>query len=77
MAPVRTKLNTSPSAHDDTNDLPSRQQTVTIQLPAITPVSSPRKKAGGITQGQKQALIDNLQLEGEHTFFRYTLDHRI
>ncbi|MCJ1263122.1 hypothetical protein MMC22_002992 [Lobaria immixta] len=63
MAPARTKMNTSSSAHDNIEGLPSRQQTVTIQSPARTPPTSPRKKAVGITQGQKQALIDNLQLE--------------
>lgn len=65
MAPVRTKLNMSSAAQDDIDDLPSHQQTVTIQSPSKTPASSPRKKAVGITQGQKQALIDNLQLEGD------------
>lgn len=70
MAPVCVNLNASSSAYDDTNDLPSRQQTVTIQCPARTPASSPRRKAVGITQGQKQALIDNLQLEGENSLFR-------
>ena len=74
MAPARTKMNTSSSAHDNISGLPSRQQTVTIQSPARTPPTSPRKKAVGITQGQKQALIDNLQLEGEHTLFRYSLE---
>lgn len=74
MAPVRTKLNASSLAHDDIDDPPSRHQIVSIQSPARTPASSPRKKAVGITQGQKQALIDNLQLEGEHMFFDYTLE---
>ncbi|MCJ1470816.1 hypothetical protein MMC07_009463 [Pseudocyphellaria aurata] len=55
----------SSEAQAEHYDLPSHQQTVTIQSPSRTPPSSPRKKAVRITQGQKQALIDNLQLEGD------------
>lgn len=76
MAPVHINLNTSSSVHDDINDLPSRQQIVTIQSPARTPSSSPRRKAVGITQGQKQALIDNLQLEGEYISFKCILEKK-
>lgn len=41
-----------------------------------TPTGSPRKKMK-ITQAQKQALIDNLQLEGEDLLLsdRYLLTH--
>ncbi|KAI4141534.1 MAG: hypothetical protein L6R39_005287, partial [Caloplaca ligustica] len=38
-------------------------KTVTIQSPVATPTRSPSKRPIMITQGQKQALIDNLQLE--------------
>lgn len=64
MAPNRSKaIKTSTS--DRPHESPSRQQTITIQSPARTPNRSPRKMAIGITQAQKQALIDNLQLEGQ------------
>lgn len=61
MALIRTKSNKSSSEDDQINDFP-RPQTVTIKSPARTPTSH-GMKAIGITQGQKQALIDNLQLE--------------
>ncbi|KAI4200579.1 MAG: hypothetical protein LQ350_003826 [Teloschistes chrysophthalmus] len=38
-------------------------KSVAIQSPAATPSRSPSKKAVMLTQNQKQALIDNLQLE--------------
>ncbi|KAI4124533.1 MAG: hypothetical protein LQ338_004744 [Usnochroma carphineum] len=38
-------------------------RTVTIQSPVATPTQSPPKRPILITLGQKQALIDNLQLE--------------
>ncbi|KAI4089083.1 MAG: hypothetical protein LQ344_005654 [Seirophora lacunosa] len=38
-------------------------QRVTIQSPVATPTRSPSKRPIMITQAQKQALIDNLQLE--------------
>ena len=41
-----------------------QSKTVAIQSPARTPTQSPSKRPIMITQGQKQALIDNLQLEG-------------
>lgn len=42
------------------------QQCVTIQSPARTPIRhSPTKNVIGISQVQKQAFIDNLQLESE------------
>lgn len=40
------------------------QRTVLIQSPTITPPKNPKDIALKITQAQKQALIDNLQLEG-------------
>ncbi|KAL8970822.1 MAG: hypothetical protein Q9183_001340 [Haloplaca sp. 2 TL-2023] len=40
-----------------------QSKTVAIQSPARTPTQSPSKRPIMITQGQKQALIDNLQLE--------------
>ncbi len=38
---------------------------VTIKSPDATPTRSPSKRSIMITQGQKQALIDNLQLESK------------
>ncbi|KAL8643165.1 MAG: hypothetical protein Q9228_000227 [Teloschistes exilis] len=38
-------------------------RSIVIQSPAATPSRSPSKKAVMLTQNQKQALIDNLQLE--------------
>ncbi|KAI4237163.1 MAG: hypothetical protein L6R40_005941 [Gallowayella cf. fulva] len=38
-------------------------KTVGFQSPATTPTQAPSKRPVMITQGQKQALIDNLQLE--------------
>ncbi|KAF6236610.1 hypothetical protein HO173_005391 [Letharia columbiana] len=59
MAPPRTKKVRSSTDSSST----ARPQTVTLQSPARTPVQSPRKRSMTITEGQKQALIDNLQLE--------------
>lgn len=39
-------------------------QTVALESPTRTPEHSPQSKILGITEAQKQALIDNLQLEG-------------
>lgn len=50
----------------------TRPQTITTKSPARTPIQSPRKKTGGITVAQKQALIDNLQLEG-----KFLLNYRL
>ena len=62
MAPARTKkVQTSPGTSPT-----ARPQTVTLQSPTMTPLQSPQKKSVMITEGQKQALIDNLQLESEH-----------
>ena len=62
MAPARTKkVKASPS-----DTVPSRSRAMAIKSPARTPIASPSKRgptATGITAGQKQALIDNLQLE--------------
>ncbi|KAL8873020.1 MAG: hypothetical protein Q9174_001439 [Haloplaca sp. 1 TL-2023] len=41
----------------------AQSKTVAIQSPARTPTHSPSKRPIMIFQGQKQALIDNLQLE--------------
>ncbi|KAL8839997.1 MAG: hypothetical protein Q9170_001539 [Blastenia crenularia] len=43
----------------------SRPKTVAIQSPSATATQSPSKRPMIITLGQKQALIDNLQLESE------------
>lgn len=59
MAPTRTKKTRSSTEISST----APPQTVTLQSPARTPVRSPQKRSMTITEGQKQALIDNLQLE--------------
>lgn len=64
MAPSRSKA-LKPIIGDEVHELPSRQQTITIQSPVTTPNQSSSKMVIGITQAQKQALIDNLQLESE------------
>ena len=61
MAPARAKKTRSSTETSST----ARPQTVTLQSPARTPVQSPQKKSVTITEGQKQALIDNLQLESK------------
>ena len=63
MAPVRTKKTTA-TAETTADDALSEQRNVTLQSPTRTPTQSPIKKAMMITESQKQALIDNLQLEG-------------
>ena len=62
MAPTRTKKPRSSTGTSST----APPQTVALQLPARTPIHSPQKRSMTITDGQKQALIDNLQLESEH-----------
>lgn len=59
MAPARTKKVQSSTETSST----ARPQTVTLQSPARTPVQSPQKRSMTVTEGQKQALVDNLQLE--------------
>ena len=44
--------------------MPPMQQQIAVKSPARTPTQSPTKKTMMITEGQKQALMDNLQLEG-------------
>ena len=61
MAPGRVKKN----RHSSDNETQERSQTVAVKSPIRTPVGSPQKKSMGITEGQKQALIDNLQLESK------------
>ena len=61
MAPGRVKK----SRHSSDNETQARSQTVAVKPPLRTPLVSPKKKSMGITEGQKQALIDNLQLESE------------
>lgn len=63
MAPTRTKKVQSSTDASSA----ARPQIVTLQSPATTPVQSPKKKSTMITEGQKQALIDNLQLESERS----------
>ncbi|KAF7185071.1 hypothetical protein HII31_13694 [Pseudocercospora fuligena] len=56
--------NTSASSNESIPDFPAPpNQTATMQTETRTPERSPAKRVAGITQTQKQALIDNLQLE--------------
>ena len=64
MAPLRTKKRKSSSSGNAIPNFPVPPQMVALKSPARTPTASPAKKSLKITQGQKQALIDNLQLEG-------------
>ncbi|KAL6720774.1 hypothetical protein ACLMJK_002699 [Lecanora helva] len=59
MAPSRTKKRKSSAE----NGSKLRLETVILKSPMRTPVHSPQKKVVSITEAQKQALIDNLQLE--------------
>jgi hypothetical protein len=52
------------STNDGVPQSQSRQEAVFIQSPATTPVHGSKGNTLRITQAQKQALIDNLQLEG-------------
>ena len=62
MAPLHTKNGKS---LDFIEDSPStRPQTIALKSPLRTPKRTPQKRLLGITEVQKQALIDNLQLEG-------------
>ncbi|KAL2058432.1 hypothetical protein ABVK25_001160 [Lepraria finkii] len=59
MAPNRVKK----TRNSTDNNAPARSQTVAVKSPTRTPEQSPQKMAMGISEGQKQTLIDNLQLE--------------
>ena len=61
MAPNRVKK----TRNSADNNVPARSQTVAVKSPVRTPEQSPQKKALGISKGQQQALIDNLQLESK------------
>lgn len=64
MPPKRAKKNASNASEDAIPSFPA-PTTTTQQDEAHTPEQSPRKQTVGITQAQKQALMDNLQLESE------------
>lgn len=55
----RSKANPVAAVEAAPSFLPTKSGT-----PMRSPVRSPTKRQGMITQAQKQALIDNLQLEG-------------
>lgn len=61
MPPGRVKK----TRHSSVNETQARSQTVAVKSPIRTPGRSPQKKSMGITEGQKQAIIDNLQLESK------------
>ena len=75
MAPTRSKKTQRLSQEKKDPQFPVPSKTVAIQSPARTPTQSPTKRPLEITQGQKQALIDNLQLEGMH-FKKYNYSNR-
>lgn len=64
MAPSRPKL-LKASAIDKSQESSFHGQTVTIQSPTRTPSQTSKNIVVGLTQAQKQALIDNLQLESK------------
>ena len=61
MAPARIKKAEASSELMEKNE---QQRNVILQSPSRTPTQSRAKKPLIITEAQKQALIDNLQLEG-------------
>ena len=67
MAPTRTKkqkLSDSPNYETSTENAPPQAANILQERHrATTPDRSPTKQSVTITQAQKQALIDNLQLE--------------
>src|SRR5450432_483645 len=74
MAPTRSKKRKSieSATSVDVQTFPAPPQVVPTKTrsPTKTPNRSPIKKVRmGITVGQKQALIDNLQLESIYTSF--------
>lgn len=66
MATTRSSQREAFTAHGLSEDS-APQRAVFIQSPALTPPQYPEDLALKITQAQKQALIDNLQLEGWHS----------
>lgn len=66
MAPNRVKKN----RNSLDNKPPARSQTVAVKSPIRTPEQSPQKRTMEISEGQKQALIDNLQLESNLPCYR-------
>ena len=60
-APVRNLC--EPPTSNGISEISSPKQIISIRSPATTP---PKTMTLRITQAQKQALIDNLQLEGSH-----------
>ena len=66
MAPNRVKKN----RNSLDNKPPARSQTVAVKSPIRTPEQSPQKGTMEISEGQKQALIDNLQLESNLPCYR-------
>lgn len=75
---MATPLKTLPAnvVTDDVFEHPS-QQPQFIQSPAITPPHDSQYKTLRITQAQKQALIDNLQLEGMRAESPHTYHSRL
>ena len=66
MAPKRAKTARASTSNDAVLVPPTVTMVATkVDEHTHTPERSPAKRAAGITQAQKQALIDNLQLESE------------
>lgn len=69
MAPLRTKK-TAVAVESSSDEAVPQHRNVAIQSPARTPTRSPAKQPMMITEAQKQALIDNLQLESMIPYVR-------
>ncbi|KAK5131853.1 hypothetical protein LTR08_000520 [Meristemomyces frigidus] len=63
MAPKRVKATRASTSHDAITAPAMAMAATAPPEHAHTPEQSPAKRPAGITQAQKQALIDNLQLE--------------
>ena len=70
MPPKRVKTARTSTSHDAILAPPTMNMVATkMDEQAHTPERSPAKGAAGITQAQKQVLIDNLQLESEKVLY--------
>lgn len=70
---IASPRRTFPHAQSTTTTESSDEITIDMDEIAQTPQRSPVRRVPGITQTQKQALVDNLQLESRRLVF-YSVD---